>query len=50
MNIRTGFVGRLSGRNRMINDVAGLVHHVGRLGGIGFGRLLNHVRIGVQER
>ena len=50
MNVGAGFVGRFSGRNRVIDDIAGLVHYVGRLRSIGYGRLLDHVSIDVQER
>jgi len=50
MNVRAGVVRRLSGRMRMTHDVARLLHDVGRLRRIRFGRLLNHAEPPVQDR
>ena len=50
MNVRAAFVGGLAGGNRMVHDITGLMHEVGRLRRIRFRGLFDHAVIDVQKR
>jgi hypothetical protein len=49
MNIRAAFVRRFPGRNRMIDDIAGLMDDIRRLRRIRFWRLFDHEELALQK-